>query len=164
VSAPAWPLPLPFLAQHSVRESEIDEYAHVNNAVYVRWLDGIAWSHSAALGLPLARCLALRRGMAVRHTRLDYLAAAVVGDALSLATWIVASDGRLRCRRRFEVRRTRDDARLLRAEIDYVCLNLDSGRPCRFPPEFAAHYRVLPEVAAALGRLPPAEQVGFEGI
>jgi acyl-CoA thioester hydrolase len=162
VSAPAWALPLPFVAQHSVREAEIDEYTHVNNAVYVRWLDVIAWSHSAALGLPLARCLALRRGMAVRHTRLDYLAAAVVNDTLSLATWIVASDGRLRCRRRFEVRRTRDGARLLRAEIDYVCLNLDSGRPCRFPPEFAAHYRVLPEVAEALGGLPPAEQIGFE--
>lgn len=54
---------------------------------------GIAWAHSSRLSLPLERCLELRRGMAVRHTRLDYL----------------------------------------EAEIDYFCLNLDTGKPCRFP-------------------------------
>ncbi len=61
---------------------EIDEYEHVNNTVYLQWLDRIAWAHSAALGLPIERCLALRRGMAVRHTRVDYLEAAILGDVL----------------------------------------------------------------------------------
>ena len=43
--------------------------------------------------LPLERCLELRRGMAVRHTRADYLEAALLADDLLLATWIIASDG-----------------------------------------------------------------------
>jgi len=146
-------LPVPFVWRHTVVGEEIDEYRHVNNAVYLTWLDRAAWEHSAELGLPLAECLRLKRGMAVRHTRVDYLQAAVAGDDVGIATWIVASDGRLRCTRRFEILRERDGTRMLEAEIDYVCLNLETGRPTRFPPEFSEHYRVAPQIAQALTAL-----------
>ena len=85
-------LPEPFTAQHRVVAAEIDEYQHVNNTVYLQWLDRIAWAHSARLGLSLDRCLELRRGMAVRHARTDYLEAARLDDDIMLATWIVACD------------------------------------------------------------------------
>jgi len=149
-------LPAAFTGLHRVGPSEIDEYEHVNNTVYLRWLDGIAWAHSARLGLPMERCLALRRGMAVRHTRADYLEAALVDDTLLLATWIVACDGRLRCSRRFEILRIADGKRVLEAEIDFFCLNLDTGKPCRFPREFIERYTVMPGVAAAYAALPDA--------
>jgi acyl-CoA thioester hydrolase len=149
-------LPQAFTATHRVVAEEIDEYAHVNNTIYLQWLDGIAWAHSARLGLPLERCLELRRGMAVRHTRVDYLEAALLDDVLLVATWIVACDGRLRCTRRFDVLRVADGKRVLEAETDYFCLNLDTGKPCRFPSEFTALYAVLPEVAAACIAMPDA--------
>lgn len=142
-------LPLAFTITHEVVPAEIDEYAHVNNAVYLQWLDRIAWTHAATLGTPLASCLALRRGMAVRHTRIDYLEAALLGDELLLATWLVACDGRLRCTRRFEIVRLADARRVADAEIEYFCLNLDTGKPCRFPQKFVESYKVMPEVAAA---------------
>ena len=146
-------LPQAFTLNHRVIAGEIDEYAHVNNAVYLQWLDRIAWTHSAKLGMTLEDCLALRRGMAVRHTRIDYLEAAVDGDELLLATWIVGSDGRLRCTRRFEIVRLSDNKRVVDAEIEYFCLNLDTGKPCRFPPEFVQRYVATPEVAAAYEQL-----------
>jgi acyl-CoA thioester hydrolase len=96
----------------------------------------------------------MRRGMAVRHTRIDYLEAALLGDNLLLATWLVACDGRLRCTRRFEILRLGDGKRVADAEIEYFCLNLDTGKPCRFPPEFAKSYAVIPEVATAYRQLP----------
>jgi len=148
-------LPLGFTGVHQVIAEEIDEYAHVNNTIYLQWLDRIAWAHSAALGMPLERCLNLRRGMAVRHTRVDYLEAALLGDNLLIATWIIACDGRLRCTRRFDILRTTDGKHVMEAEIDYFCLNLDTGKPSRFPREFAEHYTVMPEVAAAHAALPP---------
>jgi acyl-CoA thioester hydrolase len=155
-------LPAPFINMHRVVPEEIDEYAHVNNAVYLQWLDRIAWAHSAELGLPLAHCLALRRGMAVRHTRVDYLEAARGGDELLLGTWIVACDGRLRCKRRFDILRVADSKRILDAEIEYVCLNLDTGKPTRFPSEFVACYAVRPQIAAAYQALPDAlRHTGF---
>jgi acyl-CoA thioester hydrolase len=155
-------LPAPFTGTHCVVSEEIDEYAHVNNAVYLQWLDGIAWAHSSNLGMPLERCLAIRRGMAVRHTRVDYLEAAMLGDVLMLATWIVACDGRLRCTRRFDILRMADGERVLDAEIDYFCLNLDKGAPCRFPREFIECYGVMPEVAAAYAAWPDTlRRIGY---
>jgi acyl-CoA thioester hydrolase len=147
-------LPLPFISTRQVLPGEIDEYAHVNNTVYLQWLDHIAWTHSAVLGMPLASCLALRRGMAVRHTRIDYMEAALLGDELLIATWLIACDGRLRCTRRFEILRLSDGKRVADAEIEYFCLNLDTGKPCRFPREFVESYTVIPEVAASYEKLP----------
>jgi acyl-CoA thioester hydrolase len=146
-------LPSAFIGTHRVTSQEIDAYDHVNNAVYLQWLDKIAWAHSSALGISIEHCLALRRGMAVRHTRVDYLEAAVIEDSLLVATWLVACDGRLRCTRRFDILRETDGKRVLEAEIEYFCLNLDTGKPCRFPAEFSLRYTVTPEVAAAYAQL-----------
>jgi acyl-CoA thioester hydrolase len=156
LTAPLFRLPEAYSGTHRVVAEEIDEYEHVNNTVYLQWLDHIAWAHSAKLGLPIDRCLELRRGMAVRHTRVDYLEAARLDDILLLATWIVACDGRLRCTRRFEILRLADRKRVLEAEIDFFCLNLDTGKPCRFPHEFTKCYMPIPKVAAAYAEMPSA--------
>ncbi|HEX7416784.1 MAG TPA: acyl-CoA thioesterase, partial [Steroidobacteraceae bacterium] len=91
-----WDHPQPFHVEVEVVASDIDAYGHVNNAVYLSWFDRVAWAHSASLGLPLERCLELRRGMAALHSEIDYLRAAMLGDRVLIATWIVASDRRLR--------------------------------------------------------------------
>jgi acyl-CoA thioester hydrolase len=159
---PTLRLPSAFITTHRVAPEEIDEYAHVNNTVYLQWLDRIAWAHSSKLGVPLEHCIAIRRGMAVRHTRVDYLEAALLDDNLLIATWLVACDGRLRCTRRFEILRVSDSKRVLDAEIEYFCLNLDTGKPCRFPREFSELYTVMPDVAAAFAALPATlRHVGY---
>lgn len=153
--APAWDLPSPALTHLVVGTADIDAYDHVNNAVYVTWLDRAAWEHSARLGLPIDRCLALDRGMAVLRSLLVYLRPALLGDAVTVATWLLPTDLRLRARRRFQVRRDHDGATLLRAEIDYACIELSSGRPVRAPAEFRERYAPLPEVVAACDSLAP---------
>ena len=49
----SWRLPQPFTGVHRVEPEEIDEYEHVNNTVYLRWLDTIAWAHSMHLGMSM---------------------------------------------------------------------------------------------------------------
>jgi acyl-CoA thioester hydrolase len=136
--------PAPHVIELTVRAEDIDAYEHVNNAVYLTWLDRAAWSHSAALGVPLERCLALRRGMAAQRIEIVYLRAAVKGDVVQTATWIVSTDARLRAVRRFQVRRVTDRATLARARIDYVCISLDTGRAARMPQLFARAYVATP--------------------
>jgi acyl-CoA thioester hydrolase len=136
--------PAAHVVELAVQPEDIDAYEHVNNAVYLSWLDRAAWSHSAALGVPLGQCVALRRGMAAHHIEIEYLRAAVRGDVVLAATWIVSADGRLRAERRFQVRRKGDGETLARARIDYVCINLDSGRAVRMPESFARAYVVTP--------------------
>ena len=147
---PAWDLPSPFILRVSAQDADIDAYGHVNNSVYLRWLDETAWARSSALGVTPAHCVAARRGMVVWRSQLHYLAPAFSGDALDVGTWLVFHDTRLRIDRRFQIRRPADGGILLRGLIHYVCADLDSGRPKRMPAEFVDHYRPLPEVAAAL--------------
>jgi acyl-CoA thioester hydrolase len=78
--------------------------------------------------------------MAAHRTEIDYQRAAVLGDRVCVGTWIVASDGKLRVERRFQVRRAPDGESLARARTDYVCINLDSGRAVRMPEVFARNY------------------------
>jgi len=81
-----------------------------------------------------------RCAAAWRRIEIEYLRAAVRGDVVQAATWIAGSDGRLRAERRFQVRRKGDGQTLARARIDYVCINLDSGRAVRMPDSFARAY------------------------
>lgn len=137
-----WVLPHPHIVTVTVEPADIDAYGHVNNSVYLVWLDRAAWSHSAALGIPLARCLAIRRGMAAVRVEIDYLQSARLGDTVSAGTWITASNGRLRVERRFQLRHQGTGATLALARTAYACINLDSGRAARMPPELSQAYQV----------------------
>jgi acyl-CoA thioester hydrolase len=137
-----WDHPAPFVLEVVAGQEDIDSYGHVNNAVYLRWLERCAWAHSESVGLPEATCIAMQRGMAVRHLALDYLAAARLGDRVLVGNWISANDGRLRVSRHFQIRHAERGDTLLRGNVEYVCLNLASGRAVRLPPEFLEGYAV----------------------
>ena len=145
-------LPHPHSIDISVSNADIDAYKHVNNSVYVVWCDQTAWSHSAALGLPIERCLELDRGMAVIRTLIKYERPALLGDALQSATWILPATSRLCVKRRFQIVRPSDGLTLARAEVEYACIELSTGRPVRWPPEFK-RYATEPDVVAALTTL-----------
>lgn len=151
----AWDLPSPHIVKIAVDPTDIDAYQHVNNAVYVTWCDRVAWDHSAALGLPVSRCVELDRGMAVVRTLIAYLRPTFLGDDLAMATWILPAESRLCISRRFQLRRASDDATLMRAEVQYACIELSSGRPTRWPKEFHAQYAPLPQVMEAAKSLEP---------
>jgi acyl-CoA thioester hydrolase len=135
-----WMLPHPHVVTLDVQPTDIDVYEHVNNAVYLNWLDRAAWSHSIALGVAPQTCVEMRRGMAAHRAEIDFARAAVLGDRVHVGTWIVASDGRVRVTRRFQVCRDGDGATLARARIEYVCVNLDTGRAARIPGLFVRSY------------------------
>ena len=144
-----WDLPGVFALELQPEDADVDRLGHVNNTVYLQWCEQIAWQHAEAVGVGWAAWNRLDRAMAVRGVRLEYLAPARLGDAVCGGNWIVSADGRLRARRRFQIQRD-DGQTLLRGEIDYVCIEISSGRPKRFPPEFAEAYVVLGEVAERL--------------
>lgn len=151
----AWDLPSPHVLRFVVADTDIDAYRHVNNSVYMSWFDACAWDHSARLGLPIERCLELDRGMAVVRSVICYHRPALLGDAVEVATWLLPGSGKLRVRRRFQVRCDARAATLARAEVEYACIELSSGRPVRWPEPFKLGYVSRPEVLAALQTLDP---------
>jgi acyl-CoA thioester hydrolase len=144
-----WDLPSPHLTLIGVGPQDIDAYQHVNNSVYMTWFDRAAWEHSAAVGLPIEKCLQLDRGMAVVRSVISYLRPAKLGNSVRVATWLLPGDGKLRVRRRFQARLEGDGETLARAEIEYACIALSSGRPARWPPEFRERYVPLEDVVRA---------------
>jgi acyl-CoA thioester hydrolase len=68
---------------------------------------------------------------------------------------LLKAEGKLRVRRRFQVIRATDAVTLARAEIEYACIELSSGRPARWPPEFRERYVSIDEVVQKAASLPP---------
>lgn len=148
----SWDLPEPHSIALTVGAHAIDAYRHVNNSVFMTWFDQAAWNHSATLGLPIERCLQLDRGMVVRRSLIAFLRPAMLGDTVRVATWILPRQG-ARVSRRFQVMRDADGTTLSRAEIEYACIELSTGRPTRWPSEFIERYRVLDAVSTACATL-----------
>ncbi len=143
----AWDFPNPFTLRRVPVADEIDGLNHVNNGAYVRWCEGVAWAHSESLGIAMSDYQRLDRAMAIRHAEYNYVLAALEGENLTLATWLVACDGRLTMERRFQLIRDTDQATLLRGRWQLVCIEISSGGPRRMPPEFIQTY--VPAIVAA---------------
>ncbi|QJQ07324.1 acyl-CoA thioesterase [Undibacterium piscinae] len=135
-----WDYPQAFTLPLTPSIEDIDGLRHTNNAVYVRWCETIGWAHSEALGLSLADYQRINRAMAIRRGEYDYLLPSVLGEQLTLATWLVASDGKLSMERRFQLIRDSDQATILRGRWDLVCIEVSSGKVKRMPPEFCLTY------------------------
>jgi acyl-CoA thioester hydrolase len=82
-----------FVAHFRVRYHEMDVLGHVNNAVYLHYLEQAAVEHSAALGYDMARLAALGGVFIARRHEIEYLRPAAAGDALAVVTWAVELKG-----------------------------------------------------------------------
>lgn len=131
-----------FGMRFTVTEADLDGFSHVNNAVYLRWLDTVVWEHTRAVGLCESTCRQLNRGMAVARHEIDYIASAYAGDEVAVFNWICSNDGKLRAARIFQIVRLIDQKTILRAKTHYICTNLTNGRPARMPQAFIESYAV----------------------
>lgn len=135
-----WRLAAPHVLPWRIEAEHIDHYNHVNNVAYVAQLERVAWSHSNHLGLTIEKYQEFDRGMAISRHEIDYLAAALLGETLYCATWIIHCDSRLKLSRQFQFIRGSDKVTLLTARTDFVCIALSSGKPKRMPKAFSDIY------------------------
>ena len=139
LESPAWDAPNPHVLPVDVVGAHIDLMQHVNNVHYLQWLEDVAWDHSVVLGMRPADYERLGQGMVVRRHELDYVAPALLGDRVLLATWIVGLD-RLSLHRRYQFVRESDGATLFRGATHFVCVDIAGGKVRRMVPEFTAVY------------------------
>jgi acyl-CoA thioester hydrolase len=144
-----------FAAYFKVRHYEMDAYGHVNNAVYLHYLEQAAIEHAAAAGFPDERARELGGAWLVRKHEIEYLRPAAAGDVLQVVTWAVAFKGARAYRDYaiFSVEDGRDasyglpadgflppdrlptDDPLIRARTLWVWADRTTGRPRRIPSE-----------------------------
>ncbi|MEM8825575.1 MAG: acyl-CoA thioesterase [Pseudomonadota bacterium] len=81
---------MPFSREYTAVETDIDELGHVNNAVYLRWIQDIAAAHWYAVASEAAQAEFV---WVVSRHEIDYRAPTMAGEALTVSTWIGTPKG-----------------------------------------------------------------------
>jgi len=128
----------PYELAHRVEAAELDERAHVNNVVYLHWVQHAAAAHWTNLAPHGA--LTQIAWVALRH-EIDYLSPAVLGDQIVIRTWVGVANG-LSFERFTEIRRRDDDRVLARARTLWCPVDARTGKPQRVSAEVRARCSV----------------------
>ena len=111
----------------TVQASDIDALGHVNNVVYLRWMQEAAAAHWEAAAAEALRAQTI--WVVVRH-EIDYKGPAFEGEHLVARTWVGEPTGAT-WERFIEIRRPEGDQLLARGRSVYAALDKTTGRPRR---------------------------------
>ena len=115
----------------TVAPADIDDLGHVNNIVYLRWVQEAATGHwRAAAPADAVDAVA----WVVRRHEIDYRHPALPGDRVAVRTWIGKADG-LTFERLTEILRASDRRILAEARTLWIPVDARSGRPTRVSEE-----------------------------
>jgi acyl-CoA thioester hydrolase len=128
-----------------VRSTDCDAAGHVNNAVYLRYLQEVAVEASADVGYDGAWYAAHGVGWVIRRSRIDYLRPLRYGDEIDVTTFVV-DVRRVRSQRNYEIVRAQDGVTAALAATDWVFVDRRTGAPARIPDDAPA--RFLPDGTA----------------
>ncbi|MBB6229539.1 acyl-CoA thioester hydrolase [Polymorphobacter multimanifer] len=124
-----------FSLQLRAEAADIDELGHVNNAVYLRWVQAVAVAHWQAVAAPEHRD---RFIWVVSRHEIDYRAAVLEGETVTATTWVGTPSG-ARFDRHVEI--IGEDGRLrARALTIWALLNAETRRLLRVPAAVAAPF------------------------
>jgi acyl-CoA thioester hydrolase len=123
----------PFRMALRADPQDIDENGHVNNAVYVRWLQEVATSHWYAVAPPED---VERFFWVISRHEIDYLKASHLGETLEAETWGENPRG-ARFDRRTTLMGPSGDRRV-EARTTWVLMDKALARPARVPKAMMA--------------------------
>ena len=114
----------------------IDELGHVNNAVWVQWIQLVALAHWYSVADPAHQD---DYGWVVVRHEIDYLRAAFAGDVLTANTGVGEAPKGARFDRHMEF--VGDEGKVrVRAVTQWAIIDKAAGRPIRVPPEVVAPF------------------------
>ena len=114
----------------------IDELGHVNNAVWVQWIQQVAVAHWEAVAPPAHKNAYF--WVVVRH-EVDYLRPAHEGDAITARTWVADAPQGARFDRFTEFTGPYGKA-CVRSRTQWAIIDRASGRPIRVPADVVAPF------------------------
>ena len=133
------------LTTRTARPADIDQLGHVNNAVYVSWVQDAGTEHWFAQATEAMQ--AAHHWVCLRH-EIDYREPVLAGETVEVRTWLGAVRGP-RFDRHVDIRKPRATKFSCRAVTTWLMVDTETGRP----------RRVGDEVLAAFGLDPSAHRV-----
>ncbi len=125
-----------FARSFTARAEHIDLMGHVNNAVWVQWLQDIATAHWQGLGHP--EHLAAFGWVVTRH-EIDYRGNIVEGDTVTAETWLPAPAKGARLDRCVNFR-DHTGRVIVEARTSWAMIDLATRRLMRVPDEVTAPF------------------------
>jgi acyl-CoA thioester hydrolase len=129
--------------QFIVPATAVDENGHVNNVMYVQWMQDSAVQHYTYVG-GTEPTRAIGATWVVREHKIEYLSPAYAGEQIEVQTWVV-NIRRVRSLRKYQFMRKSDGQLLVRGESDWVFVDAHTGQPRRIPEQIAKVFTLLPE-------------------
>ena len=123
-----------------MRWRDIDRLRHVNNAIYLEYVEECGFQNLAARGWPAQRMIEDGFAVLVRKNQLHYRQPALLDDELEISTW-VSEVRRSTAMRYYQVRRCPGGELLVEVHALGVWVDLKSGRPSRIPAQFLADFQ-----------------------
>jgi acyl-CoA thioester hydrolase len=128
--------PVPFTRSFTAAPADIDELGHVNNAVWVRWVQELAVAHWETIAPPEHRDAYI--WVVTRHV-IDYRGNLAEGGSVSGETWVPEMPRGARFDRYFRFVSGEGRA-LVEGVTTWALLDRASGRLLRVRPEIAAPF------------------------
>lgn len=126
----------PYTARITATPDDIDELGHVNNAVWVRWIQDVAVAHWMAIAS--AEQNAAYVWVITRH-EIDYRGNMVAGETVTAETWVQDPPKGARFDRM--MRFTGADGRVkVEARTTWAVIDRASGRLVRVPKDVAERF------------------------
>ncbi len=126
----------PFTLQFTPTPADIDELGHVNNAVWVRWIQDMATAHWTATASP--EHVAAYIWVVTRH-EIDYRGNVALGESVTGRTWIESQPKGAQFDRRVEFVNAAGKT-IVSANTTWAMLDRASGRLMRVRDEVAAPF------------------------
>ena len=123
-------LPFTALPEH------IDRMGHVNNAVWVQWMEALATAHWEAVAPPEHQA---RYAWLVTRHEIDYRGNIRAGESVAGETFIPAGPSGARFERHVEFRDAKGRV-IVSARTTWAMIDIATGRLMRVPPEVAAPF------------------------
>ena len=143
----------------TVKDTDLDELNHVNNRVYLRWMEEAARFASAENGWSTERYFEEGTGAWVaREHWVEYLRPCKLGDEITVYTWVQSLAGPASLRR-YVMKNGPKICCVAATEWNYI--NLSTRRAETVPAELAACFELVPQDDARLKELGIARFVRF---
>jgi acyl-CoA thioester hydrolase len=126
----------PFTRNFTAQPDDIDALGHVNNAVWVRWIQEMATSHWQAVADPAH--IAAYHWVVTRH-EIDYRGNIAAGESVTARTWIEREPKGAQFDRRVDFVDAKGKV-IVRANTTWAMIDKASGRLARVRPEVSAPF------------------------
>lgn len=126
----------------TVQPEHIDVLGHVNNVVYVQWMQDVASAHIEALGVGLEQYLEMKHAMVAVEHHVQYRKAAMLDDDVILRTWLYDINA-LYSFRQYAFFKASDNSLLFTGNTKWACIEIATGRPKRMSPTFIQAYQPI---------------------